>query len=87
LKTPYEGYTVDVFNEKVMRGGERPSINGSSWTEALRSLVSSCWADDFASRPEFSQISSNLKEIIFYIRGDANNLLFLDRSDHTEKSL
>jgi serine/threonine protein kinase len=51
-KKPFEGLNRESFYERVVHGGERPSLN-KKWPSELCKLISDCWNADIDSRPTF----------------------------------
>eukprot|EP00538_Stauroneis_constricta_P002447 CAMPEP_0119572942 /NCGR_PEP_ID=MMETSP1352-20130426/44873_1 /TAXON_ID=265584 /ORGANISM="Stauroneis constricta, Strain CCMP1120" /LENGTH=481 /DNA_ID=CAMNT_0007622629 /DNA_START=183 /DNA_END=1628 /DNA_ORIENTATION=+ len=67
LEKPFQGYSGGKHMEKVVKGGERPSMDHShtsNWPMNLQWLIKSCWSDDISKRPAFVTIKTTLEEII-----------------------
>lgn len=62
-KKPYHGMNRRVFFDKVVRGGERPSIS-KKWTKDVVSIITECWSPDIGTRPSFEQIVKRLDSIL-----------------------
>ena len=58
-KKPFDGLNRDMFYERVVHGGERPSLV-KKWPEELKKLMTDCWSADIAARPTFSSIVKQL---------------------------
>ena len=61
-RVPFEGFNRRQLEDKVVRGGWRPPIDGSL-PAALRDLISACWSPHFTQRPSFARILSELEAI------------------------
>ncbi|CAM9852951.1 unnamed protein product [Chrysoparadoxa australica] len=60
MRKPFESYGRDIFFEKVVRGGERPSLH-QKWPEPFKQLLMQCWANDHHSRPSFAEIVNSIQ--------------------------
>lgn len=62
-KKPFDGLNREMFYERVVHGGERPSIN-KKWPEELKKLMADCWSADMEVRPTFREIVQNIDEML-----------------------
>eukprot|EP00934_Nitzschia_sp_Nitz4_P005541 Nitzschia sp. Nitz4//scaffold11_size288233//198299//200606//NITZ4_000797-RA/size288233-snap-gene-0.29-mRNA-1//1//CDS//3329534143//5531//frame0 len=62
-KKPFIGLNREQFYERVVHGGERPSLN-KKWPPELCKLLSSCWDVDIENRPTFAQIGEQLEVLL-----------------------
>jgi serine/threonine protein kinase len=67
-KKPYEGLNRELFYERIVHGGERPSL-GRKWPSELTSLITECWDADMFHRPPFRDIVSRLDAILAKEKG------------------
>eukprot|EP00538_Stauroneis_constricta_P006707 CAMPEP_0119556492 /NCGR_PEP_ID=MMETSP1352-20130426/8424_1 /TAXON_ID=265584 /ORGANISM="Stauroneis constricta, Strain CCMP1120" /LENGTH=413 /DNA_ID=CAMNT_0007603455 /DNA_START=244 /DNA_END=1485 /DNA_ORIENTATION=+ len=53
LKTPYEGYTVSMFEKKVIHGGHRPAVNINTVNKSanIMKLLQDCFVKEGTQRP------------------------------------
>jgi serine/threonine protein kinase len=63
IKKPFEGFTRDLFYERVVHGGERPSLS-RKWPRELTSLMTECWDADVHNRPRFRDIVRRLDALL-----------------------
>ena len=47
VETPYEGYSVKMFEKSVIKGGSRPKINEQKWGKEISTFMK----DSFVSNP------------------------------------
>jgi len=62
LETPFEGYSMSMFNKKVVRGGVRPKPDGK-WHDDLQDMMRRGWGDQ-TGRPSMEDVCSTLREEI-----------------------
>lgn len=62
-KKPFQGLSRELFYERVVHGGERPSMN-KKWPPELCKLISQCWDTEIDSRPNFAQIGERLDALL-----------------------
>ena len=57
METPFEGYTMRMFNKKVIEEGHRPKCE-ASWSEEIHGLLRQGWCEskDRISMDDFSGI-------------------------------
>jgi serine/threonine protein kinase len=67
-KKPFEGLNRELFYERVVHGGERPSLN-RKWPSQLTSLLSECWDADMHNRPRFKEIVGRLDALLAKEKG------------------
>lgn len=70
-KKPFDGLNRESFYERVVHGGERPSIK-SKWPQQLSGLIESCWDADMWNRPCFRDIVAKLDEMLSNEKGGNN---------------
>jgi len=85
LETPFEGYTVNMFNKKVIRGGARPKVD-AKWPEHITSMMSRAWGTDIPNRPTMEEMSRVLRDEINQLADEEVNEL-LDISRKSEISM
>ena len=62
MMTPYEGYTISMFEKKVVHGGTRPKCD-EKWPEVLSNLMRRGWGP-LSQRPAMSEMSDCLRDEI-----------------------
>jgi serine/threonine protein kinase len=62
-KKPFDGINRETFFERVVHGGERPSLN-RKWPKELTALMAECWDADMKNRPTFGQVLSRLDSML-----------------------
>jgi len=62
LETPYEGYSMNMFARKVVRGGVRPKVS-DQWHPDLQAIMKKGWGPA-KDRPPMESISECLREEI-----------------------
>lgn len=86
LEVPFATYNVQKHAQYVVRGGERPPLEGKKWSEELSGLLKRCWSSDLRHRPNFGDVGSALRaEFDPYLGESEGNML--DVSNRTAKSL
>lgn len=63
-KKPFVGLNRESFYERIVHGGERPSIN-KKWPLELSQLIQDCWNEDIGSRPTFAEILERVDALLF----------------------
>lgn len=63
LELPYQGYTVSMFEKKVIRGGHRPKPD-PKWTPSICEMMQAGWGEDISKRPSMEQVGQILLEEI-----------------------
>ena len=84
MDTPFEGYTVTMFNKKVVEGGHRPKCD-DKWPAAITETMKQGWGP-LMQRPSMGDISDCLREEINRVSDDEVNEI-LDISRKSEMSL
>ena len=84
MDTPFEGYTVTMFNKKVVEGGHRPKCD-DKWPAAITETMKQGWGP-LVQRPSMGDISDCLREEINRVSDDEVNEI-LDISRKSEMSL
>lgn len=87
LETPFEGYTMNMFNTKVIKGGSRPKCD-PKWPQEISDMMRHGWGEP-SGRPSMSEVSATLRdEISRHTDEDyANGSEMLDASRKSELSL
>jgi serine/threonine protein kinase len=67
-KKPYEGLNRELFYERVVHGGERPTL-GRKWPSELTTLITECWDADIFNRPKFRDIVIRLDAMLLKEKG------------------
>lgn len=86
LETPFATYNVQRHAQRVVQGGERPTLNTSKWSKDLCLLMKRCWAAEIRSRPHFGEVGALLRAEFDPYLGEAEGDL-LDVSNRTAQSL
>lgn len=84
LEIPFEGFTMSMFDKKVVRGGGRPRID-DKWPIELRTLLRKGWGDA-RQRPSMEDVCSVLREELNKY-GDQDTFDVMDASRKSELSL
>jgi serine/threonine protein kinase len=84
LETPFEGFTMNMFDKKVVRGGVRPKVE-DKWPAEIRNLLKDGWGD-WTSRPSMDDVCTVLREEINR-NSDEEIVDTLDASRKSEMSL
>lgn len=61
--TPFEGYSIDMFQIFVATMGDRLVID-DSWPPAVQVLIQNCWAQDHRRRPTSTELFDTMKNIV-----------------------
>lgn len=71
------GYDATLHYERVVVGGERPSLTSKdtqNWPTRLGKLMSKCWSDDIDQRPSFQQIRLDILHILERMPSDDSSM-------------
>lgn len=60
LETPFEGYTMNMFNKKVVKGGVRPKVD-PKWPDELGKMIKAGFGDG-KGRPSMEEVMVVLRE-------------------------
>lgn len=63
LNKPFIHVNPSVFEDQVMKGGLRPSLD-ESWPIGIRKLISDMWSSDIGRRPSSSNVVKTLEMIL-----------------------
>jgi serine/threonine protein kinase len=88
LETPFEGYTMTMFQKKVVQGGARPVCN-TKWPVSIQDLMKRGWAAP-KNRPSMSEVGECLRDEMHRYGDDgdiSNGDNMLDASRKSELSL
>jgi serine/threonine protein kinase len=85
LETPFEGYTMKMFEKKVVSGGSRPKVD-PKWPARIQTLLHKCWNVQISQRPSMQEVVDTLREEITE-NTDNEVLDILDASNKTQHSL
>lgn len=78
MDTPFEGYTVSMFNRKVVAGGARPKCD-EKWPQAITDMLKKGWGP-LSQRPSMSEMADCLKtEINRVSDSEVNEILDISR--------
>jgi hypothetical protein len=69
LETPYEGFTVKMFEKSVMKEGTRPKIN-DQWGVTICNLLQQGFVGTATTRPYMVEICEQLREEINKLSDD-----------------
>ena len=61
-KIPYEGATRADYIKYACKRGERPETS-ITWTKDFKSLITSCWHQEFQKRPSFTEVLQSLDKL------------------------
>ena len=84
IETPYEGFTVTMFEKKVIHGGSRPKID-DSWGESICTMLKNSFVDN-PERPKMGDVCEILREEINKL-SDEEICDILDASRKSQMSL
>jgi hypothetical protein len=62
METPFDGYTVSMFNKKVVEGGHRPKPD-EKWSNVISSMMKQGWGP-LKDRPSMQDVSNTLRDEI-----------------------
>ncbi|KAG7341161.1 serine/threonine protein kinase [Nitzschia inconspicua] len=68
METPYEGFTVKMFEKSVITGGARPKIN-QDWGKTIVTLLGQGYVDN-PKRPAMNEVCEQLREEINNLSDD-----------------
>lgn len=60
LDTPFEGYSMNMFNTRVVQGGVRPKCD-PKWPQRITEMLTRGWGDHH-KRQSMSDVSESLRE-------------------------
>jgi Protein tyrosine and serine/threonine kinase len=81
METPYEGFTVKMFEKSVIKGGARPKIN-DSWGETVVGLLQQSFVGTATTRPYMTDVCEQLREELNKLSDDE----IIDIVDASRKS-
>ena len=84
LETPFEGYSLSMFDKKVVKGGARPKPD-EKWPKAICDILRTGWGDP-RSRPSMEDVCCVLREEISH-NSDEEIDEIMDASRKSEMSL
>jgi len=61
LETPFQGYTMNMFNQRVVQGGVRPKTDPKWPSTIMAKVLTQGWGDQF-KRQSMSEFSESLRE-------------------------
>jgi serine/threonine protein kinase len=85
LETPFEGFSMAMFEKKVVREGCRPRVD-PKWPQRILDLIQKSWSTKISERPTMEQIVEILRAEISE-KTDENLRDNLDTSGRTQHSL
>jgi len=85
LEIPFEGYTMKMFEKKVVIGGTRPKMD-PKWPLRIQELMLRCWHVDIKQRPSMHEVVDILREDLTD-HTDEEIQDILDASNKSQKSL
>jgi len=85
METPFDGYTLKMFEKKIVRGNCRPMCD-PKWPKTITDLMRSCWSPDIKTRPSMEEVAGILRDEISDKCDDEINDL-MDASRKSEMSL
>ena len=86
LETPFEGFTMKMFDKMVVRGGCRPKCD-PKWPPRIQSLIQNCWSANISKRPSMHDVMEILREDLYEHTGRAVQEDLHDVSGKTQNSL
>lgn len=69
LDTPYEGFSVTMFEKSVITGGARPKVDEANWGKTLAGLLKQGFVDN-PQRPSMNDVCEVLREEINKLSDD-----------------
>jgi serine/threonine protein kinase len=84
LETPFEGYTMSMFDKKVVRGGFRPKVD-DKWPAEIRDTMKHAW-EDWPKRPSMDDVCNVLRNELNQ-HSDEDIVDSMDASHKSELSL
>jgi serine/threonine protein kinase len=85
LEIPFEGYSMNMFEKKVVREGARPKVD-PKWPQRIVDLLQKSWSAKISERPTMEEIVDILRAEISE-KTDENLRDNLDTSGKTQHSL
>lgn len=85
LEIPFEGYSMNQFEKKVVRGGFRPKMD-LKWPERIQKLIGRCWSETLSDRPGMNEIVDLLHAEVAE-HSDQSTFEMLDASGKTQHSI
>ena len=85
LDLPYEGYTMSMFQNKVVKGGHRPRLD-PKWSDRITSLMCKGWSVKLSERPGMDEIVEILRAEVSEFSTESVKEM-LDTSGRTQHSL
>ena len=74
LETPFTGFSVNMHNDRVVRGGLRPKLD-PKMSPGLLNLMKNSWSENIHYRPTFQEITEVLRNEVSVLRGDSECIL------------
>jgi len=68
LEKPYKTYSKHTHRVKVVRGGERPTID-SQWPRGIQELLARSWSSNINERPSMTEVIAILKHSVSDLTG------------------
>jgi serine/threonine protein kinase len=81
LEVPFEGFTMSMFDKKVVRGGMRPKTD-PKWPMPIIELISGCWSTNITNRPSMAVIIEVLRKDIHENQEVRIFLALFDQDSH-----
>jgi serine/threonine protein kinase len=85
LETPFEGFSVSMFEKKVVQGGARPAVD-PKWPSTIIELMQKGWSDTINERPSMEEVANVLRDEINRNSDEEVNEI-MDASRKSEMSL
>jgi serine/threonine protein kinase len=85
LDIPFEGYTMNMFTKKVVKGGTRPMCD-PKWPRTISAMLRAGWGVSIKDRPSMDDICATLREEI-HSKTDEEVDEIMDASRKSEMSL
>jgi serine/threonine protein kinase len=63
LETPFDGYTMNMFNKKVVGGGTRPACD-PKWPAEITDMMRLGWGVSIKDRPSMDDVCATLRDEI-----------------------
>ena len=85
LEVPFEGYSMSMFQKKVVRDGHRPKID-PKWSSRIQILIRDCWSSKLSDRPSMVEVEGILRaEVSEHSQETADDMM--DESGKTQHSM
>jgi hypothetical protein len=68
LETPYEGYSVSMFEKKIIKGGGRPKLD-ESWGASICTMLKDSMVDN-PKRPTMKEVTEVMRDEINKLSDD-----------------